>query len=269
MKYTVGEVAKLLGFTPNALRFYDKAALLEPERSESGRRFYDQLDLTRLLSCKKYSAMGIPLKVVLGQFSEGGDRWDVVAERLIDCEQSAREKAAYYANLADSIAEHSALMAEIKARCGEITIETSPTCLLLFDPEHQLMSRDGALVAQMRRWIDAMPATKLAAVYLSEGPYSGSATLSYAIRLSAAERAGLSTHEPGVIVAPAKPSLHVVCSHYDVFQKPELAFESAFAYMKEKQLQIDGTPWAQFIVVESDEHYTHNVFVDAWVPFKL
>lgn len=269
MKYSVGEVAKLLGITPNALRFYDKQGMIKTQKEENGRRFYTQVDMTRLLSFKKYSSMGVPLKTIGKQFTAGGDRRQIVQERIMQCQQEAREKAAFYQNLADSISDHIDLMTRMEAHHGELRIETSPECLILFDQENQLMTLNQTIRKQMKAWISAMPATKLACVYLGDNLFSGQSTLAYSILSDMAQKAGLDRHGPHVIAVPAKPSLHVMLSHYDAFTNPEAAFSTVFQYMQEKNLKLDGIPWAQVIVVESDLNDTYHVFLDVWVPFKL
>lgn len=271
MKYSVGEVANLLGVTSNALRFYEKEGIINPEKDEHGRRYYDQQDLTRLLSSKKYRSMGIPLKVIRQQFSQGGDRKKDIAHRLIQYEQAAREKAAYYDCLARSINVQIGLMANIAEHYGEIRIETSPACLLLYDEENQLMTFDHKLRGQMQKWIGAMPVTKLACVYPSDNMDldNGKATLAYAVYEDCAKMAGIQSQTSNAIVSPAKPSLHMIHSSYDILRRPQAAFEPIFAYMQEKGLALDGVAWAQFIVVESDLDQKFHVFVDAWVPFRL
>lgn len=271
MKYSVGEVAKLLGMTTNALRFYEKEGIINPEKDENGRRYYNQQDMTRLLSAKKYRSMGFPLKVIRQQFSQGGDRMKVIANRLGQYEQAAREKAAYYDCLASSISAQIDMMADITEHYGEILIETSPRSLLLYDEENQLMTLDSKLGRQMRKWIEAMPATKLACVYQSDDLdlANGKATLAYAVYENCAGAAGLRAQTSHAIVAPSKPSLHMIHSSYDILTQPQAAFEPLFAYMREKGLALDGVAWAQFIVVESDLNEQFHVFVDTWVPFRL
>ncbi len=56
MHYTIGEVARIIGVAPSALRYYDKEGLLPfVERSESGIRMFKESDLEWLsvIECLK------------------------------------------------------------------------------------------------------------------------------------------------------------------------------------------------------------------------
>ena len=52
--YKIGEVARLLGLTTQALRFYEQEGVVTPKKSENGTRYYDEDQLILLLSFKKY-----------------------------------------------------------------------------------------------------------------------------------------------------------------------------------------------------------------------
>lgn len=268
MKYSVGEVSKLLGITSNALRFYDQKKVLRTSREKNGRRFYEQTDIVRLLSCKKYSSMEIPLRTIAEQFSEGGDRKEAIAQRLNHYMVSAQKKAIFYQTLAENIALHMNAMEQIPALYGNIRMETSPECLFLFDSKDQLMTRDHVLRVEMKQWISAMPATRIASVYLSDDTKSGEATLAYSILSKQLAATTLDIRSSKVLIAPAGPSLHAVLSHYDFLTKPESIFSDMFAYMEEHGLRLHGNPWAQIIVVESDVHNTYHTFADVWVPIQ-
>ena len=63
MTYTVGEMAKLLGVAPSALRYYDKEGLLPfVERSPGGMRVFHEQDYEWLkdIECLKHT--GMPIK---------------------------------------------------------------------------------------------------------------------------------------------------------------------------------------------------------------
>ncbi len=61
----IGEVARLLGITPKAIRHYHNVGLLaEPERSAGGYRLYRARDLVRLLRIRRLQSLGLSLKQV-------------------------------------------------------------------------------------------------------------------------------------------------------------------------------------------------------------
>lgn len=62
--YSIGEVAKIMGFTTHTLRYYDKEGLLTVRKNSAGLRRFNEEDLAwlHILSCLK--ATGLPLKEI-------------------------------------------------------------------------------------------------------------------------------------------------------------------------------------------------------------
>lgn len=61
--YTIGDVAKIMGLSPSAIRFYDRQGLLPfVQRNSAGRRVFKANDLNfiEVISCLKKS--GVPVK---------------------------------------------------------------------------------------------------------------------------------------------------------------------------------------------------------------
>ena len=58
LRYKIGDVSRVLGMTTSALHFYEKEGIIDTPKVDSGRRYYKEADITRLISAKKYRAMG-------------------------------------------------------------------------------------------------------------------------------------------------------------------------------------------------------------------
>lgn len=87
---SIGAFAKLAGLTASALRFYDDAGVLRPERVNplSGYRFYSESQLVRALRLRQLREIGMPLPTI-GRFFTASA---VEAARLVD-DQVARVAA--------------------------------------------------------------------------------------------------------------------------------------------------------------------------------
>jgi len=87
---SIGAFAKRAGLTASALRFYDDAGLLRPERVDplSGYRFYGEPQLVRALRLRQLREIGMPLSTI-GRFFAASA---VEAARLVD-DQVARVTA--------------------------------------------------------------------------------------------------------------------------------------------------------------------------------
>ena len=107
MLYTVGEMAKLLGVAPSALRFYDKEGLLPfVERSESGIRVFKDEDYEwlRIIDCLKKT--GMPLKDIKNfilMAIEGDDTIDQRLDLVKKQQKLMQEKIAEFQEMLDTL----------------------------------------------------------------------------------------------------------------------------------------------------------------------
>jgi MerR family redox-sensitive transcriptional activator SoxR len=60
-RLSIGLLAARSGLAPSALRYYEEAGLLRPQRSPSGHRSYERSDLRRVAFVQAAQAMGLSL----------------------------------------------------------------------------------------------------------------------------------------------------------------------------------------------------------------
>ncbi len=99
MPYTIGEVSKMLDLSVPTLRYYDKEGLLPLlERTESGVRKFNDIDIENLkiVECLKASGMPIKdIKIFIDRCGEGDStlkqRYDMFIERKAAVEKQIEE----------------------------------------------------------------------------------------------------------------------------------------------------------------------------------
>lgn len=70
--WKVGDLAKLTGLTVRTLRFYDQIGLFSPSgQTESGHRFYNELDLSRLHQILSLKELGLSLVEIKSALTGG------------------------------------------------------------------------------------------------------------------------------------------------------------------------------------------------------
>ena len=90
MAYRVGEVAEILGLSPQGVRFFEHRQYLKGHRSENGYRFYERRDLTVAQQIQDYATVGFTLK-------EAADMvltcdLNTIEDRLEQCDARIEEK---------------------------------------------------------------------------------------------------------------------------------------------------------------------------------
>jgi DNA-binding transcriptional MerR regulator len=73
---TISDAAKVSGVSPHALRYYERAGLLEPiDRNGSGHRRYGAEDMERIRFLTKLRSTGMPIRQIrmYAELMKGGD----------------------------------------------------------------------------------------------------------------------------------------------------------------------------------------------------
>lgn len=97
--FSVGQIAKISAVSVETLRYYEKLRLMpKPKRKESRYRFYDSLDLARLLFIRRSKALGFTLKEIkellflrIDSESKCGDVKSMADMKIIDIENRIKD----------------------------------------------------------------------------------------------------------------------------------------------------------------------------------
>ena len=107
MFYTVGEMAKRIGITPSALRYYDKEGLLPfVERSGGGIRMFKDSDYEwlQIIECLKKTGMHLKdIKRFVIMAMEGDTTIDDRLELIIKQQESVRQQMAELQQTLDTL----------------------------------------------------------------------------------------------------------------------------------------------------------------------
>ena len=83
MKYSIGQFAKLSGFSIDTLRYYEKQRLLFPSRDKNNRRFYTEKDVAWISFISRLKKTGMSIKEMqkYAKLRYAGDQ--TIPERLV------------------------------------------------------------------------------------------------------------------------------------------------------------------------------------------
>ncbi len=83
MKYSIGQFAKLSGFSIDTLRYYEKQKLLFPSRDKNNRRFYTEKDVAWISFISRLKKTGMRIKEMqkYAKLRYAGDQ--TIPERLV------------------------------------------------------------------------------------------------------------------------------------------------------------------------------------------
>ena len=166
LKYTISEMAALLGVTTHMLRYYEKIGILAPEVNEqTGYRYYNVLDTRRFnLSRQLYSA-GVPLETC-AKMMQGMPAAEIAQtlHRQIEANRRERERLEIAIRYLQDELDLTPVM---ESRQNQIYIEQVRPLWRLNLSRMERANPDPALEQEKQRWLELMPAT----FWVSKIPY--------------------------------------------------------------------------------------------------
>lgn len=158
--YKIGEVARLLGLTTQALRFYEQEGVVTPKKSENGTRYYDEDQLILLLSFKKYRQADFSVQDIVTHFFKEDDlsglRGQTLARRDMLLEQSALLR-----RRAEAFGAFEARLAYAQRHLDEPTLCERPLLHMISPSLSELDFVDFKSRDSLEQFIAAMPDTRI------------------------------------------------------------------------------------------------------------
>lgn len=264
MKYSIKDLAEILGCTTSAIHYFEKEDLIHVQKEENGHRFYNVVDVFRLLSYTKYRTMEIPMKTIVKQFGGEENNYHIIEQREQYYKEKALEKARYYAELAEAIEEHLVSIRKIDSLLGTYEFAQSPEQIVMSYGECGWISKNRDSQKLIQKWVHAMPHVQLAVLYnkigLSDFGYIVSKKKSEELNLPQALNCKL---------LEQTSCLHtIVTADEDFADNPQKVFEKAILYAKSRGLEVEEQIWGKILLVEVEKGAKLHPYVELWIPIK-
>lgn len=265
MRYSIGDVSRVLGMTTAALHFYEKEGVIDTPKEESGRRYYEEADICRLISAKKYRAMGVPVRDIARQFSADGMSGPQVIARMRERREEATRMARQYEDLRRDIDRLIALGEEGLEETGVVDIRRAGDMLVLRSSSGGRIPRDKREQATAQRWLEAMPAVSLG-ICRDQGEEHAAPTL-----MVCAQRAqdyGLHADGRTTRLIPGGMALHaIVTCGEEQYEQPDVIFRPLLAFAQAHRFTQKGTMWGSMLFVDCSGGVRKHYF-DTYMCFE-
>lgn len=157
--YKIGEVARLLGLTTQALRFYEQEGVVTPKKSENGTRYYDEDQLILLLSFKKYRQADFSVQDIVTHFKD--DHLSGLREQILAQREALLKQSELLRRRADALDAFEKRLAYAQAHLDEPAICDRPPLRLLRPSLSELSAADMESRRSLDAFIAAMPDTRV------------------------------------------------------------------------------------------------------------
>lgn len=158
MKYTISEMASLLGVTTHMLRYYEKVGIIAPEvNDQTGYRYYTVLDTRRFNLSRQLFSTGIPLEACAQMMNEMSCA-EATNLLLHQIETLNREKERIQISMR-YLQEKIDLLPVIESEQNQIHIEHLKPMWRLNLSMMEKANNDPFLQQEKQKWLELMPAT--------------------------------------------------------------------------------------------------------------
>lgn len=265
MKYSIKDIADILGCTTSAIHYFEKERLIQVEKEENGHRVYNVVDVFRMLSYAKYRAMEIPMKTIITQFGGKEHNRALIQEREEHYKEKALKNAQYYMNLAEAIEDHLVSIRKIDTLLDQYELAQSPEMIAMCDKECGWLSKNRNSQKIIHEWVKAMPSVQLCVLHSDMGLSS----FGYIIQPKKQKELGLPLDLQNRVL-PGTPCLHTIVMTDDKFvENPQIVFQKPREYALSKGLELGEMAWGKILLVEVGEHAKLYPYVELWISIKI
>ncbi len=269
MKYKIGDVARILGISPDLLRYYEKKGIVHPDKdAHNDYRYYEPWDINFLMDCIWYKSFHFGLDQVAQIITRSTA--EEVADLLDGKVAELRAQIRRNELLVRRAREHQADLLRLKNQLGQCVLRESPEMVRYINRYNYNYDNSEALQAVSQAWLEYMPFTHRCFEMPAEdiGGKRGEGRFSWGFSLTPDY-----VRELGVKVAPPVVHLQSQSAIYTVFTSAgkgnfsprKLEYVADFA--QEHGLKLTGDVRGNLLAsVLEDDRLTG--FFEAWVPYE-
>jgi len=265
MAYSIGDVSRVLGITTSALHYYEKEGLIKKPMEDSGWRSYEEEDVYRLISVKKYQAMGVSLRDIAQQFSSEGMDARQIVQRMKEKREEAGKMARHYAALGEDIDALVQAGEDAIYREGVVDIRPAQEMMVFRPGDGGLIPRKKEEQAIARNWLDAQPAVSIG---IARDPLKGRAEMVLLIPRHRAQDYGWTPDGRLVDVVPGGMALHAVVScGMEQYDAPDGIFKPILQFAREHRFTPKGMMWGSTLFVDCSGG-ARRYYYDTYMVFE-
>ena len=265
MKYKIGEVAKLLGISPDLLRYYEKKGVVSPEKGEfNDYRYYDSWDINFLMDCLWFKNFGFSIDQI-SHMVRNTSAEDITAMFL--SKEQELEAAIRRSQLLLLRSREYRQDIEKLSQLGKFNVADSPAGAFYLNRYGDEYASDPAPLAH--KWLEVMPFNHRYFQF-SEGALRGQDPNGYQwgyfLSDSYVKELKLEVEAPMKWLAPER-SLHTVCKSSGKGRFGAAMLSPAVEYAKQHGIRIKGPAKGTLLASLYDENELSGYF-EVWIPIE-
>lgn len=266
-KYSIGTMAKLMGISSEAIRYYESRNIISPVRDpETGYRYYNTWDFHMLLRARHYQNYGFSLEEIAELF-----RSHELAEirgKMVDQEEMIQQEIIRQMNLLKRIRQSQQVLHDAKENVGKFRIEERPGIYRMNTQKNYTLFKKKEQLDLISEWTEKEPFVFSCVVFYQKNIEKGETEFDFGMGLREEYAQFLNVKE-SELVQYYPPCL---CVHTCIPSRSGkyLSLESlkeGFRYLEQNGLSLAGDIVTQVACMTKPEEEYFNWHI-VWFPIK-
>ena len=267
MKYKIGDVSKILGISPDLLRYYQKKGVVTPTTGENNNyRYYDAWDINFLIDCLWFKNYGFGIEQTAKLVSDS--TYDEVLSDMQERCAEIRDSIRHETMLLERSEQYFSAMGRVRTMLGK--------CDLVYSPEfYRYLNRYNAdyeniteLQDLSHQWLQYMPFVNRSFEIERKDLENGTDNYAwgYSMGMDFVEKLNVPL-DPPVKHLRSEPSVHAVftSSGKDEFSPRHMSF--VMDYVREHGLALAGDARGNLVCSVMEDGQLTGYF-EVWLPIE-
>ncbi len=156
MSYKIGDVARILGISPDLIRYYEEKGVVAPQKDPCNNyRYYDTWDINFLIDCLWFKNFGFGIDQVAHIVSE--NTYDALLSNLSEKGNEIQESIRYQELLLQRIRKYTESLACLRGYLGKCDIRRSAEFVRYLNRYNTIYENDSEMQTLSRQWLKYMP----------------------------------------------------------------------------------------------------------------
>lgn len=266
-KYSIGTMARLLGISAEAIRYYESRNIIQPVRDpETGYRYYNTWDFHMLLRARHYQNYGFSLEEVADLFRSR--ELPGIQEQMGMQEAGIQREIVRQINLLKRIRQSQAMLEDAVNSVGQYRIEERPGIYRMNTQKNYTLCRSKEELKLIEEWAGKTPFVYSCAVFYEEEIRKGETGFDFGMGLNEEYAQFLEVEETDQVqYYPPCLCVHTCLPSRSGQYLSLNSLKDSLDYLKSNGLELQGDIVTQVVCMTKpgDEYFNWHI---VWLPIK-
>ncbi len=264
-RYKIGDVAKILGISPDLLRYYEKKGVVRPVKDKTNDyRYYEAWDINFLVDCLWFKNFGFGIEQIAHIVSDS--TCDELMQTMEEKQTELREAIHHQQLLLRRAEQYCDGIARARALLGQCDLSPSPETVRYLNRYNFLYDKSPDLQQLGQEWLQYMPFIHRCFEIEREVLIRGGSEYAWGFSLDMDYVREFKVNvEPPVVHLPSEPCLHSVFRSAGKDQFAPRHMDYMVRYCAEHGLRITGNARGNLLCSVLEDGALTGYF-EVWLP---